>query len=122
MQMTAMTQSRHNTPAASPRPETGLAVLYEPDTHEATVDIIAIHGIGANPNHTWQIQGVNWLQHADMLPSAAPQVRIMRFAYESQWLGQGNIAQHPSAVADHFLSSVRSKRLVRLLCVLQTDS
>ena len=53
--------------------------------------IVAIHGIGAHPDNTWNKdvgtkespQYVNWLEQSDMLPAAIPQVRIMRYGYES---------------------------------------
>ena len=54
------------------------------------ISVVAIHGIGANADTTWSKNGVNWLEHEEMLPcfNAIPDARIMRFAYESQWLGE----------------------------------
>lgn len=75
--------------------------------------VVAIHGIGADADGTWTSHvnpPVNWLEHEKMLPGAIPDARIMRFAYESQWLGQNNVAQHPSAIAAAFLSALRGKR------------
>lgn len=73
--------------------------------------VIAIHGIGANADGTWTSHGVNWLEHEEMLPSAIPDARIMRFAYESQWLGRNNVAQHPSGIAAQFLSALSGMRV-----------
>ncbi|KAI1178130.1 P-loop containing nucleoside triphosphate hydrolase protein [Nemania sp. FL0916] len=54
--------------------------------------ILAIHGIGADPDNTWTGRGpndekINWLTHPGMLPKAVPTARIMRFGYESGWYG-----------------------------------
>ena len=75
--------------------------------------VIAVHGIGANADLTWESRGVNWLKHDDMLPSAAKTARIMRFSYNSQWLGQNSIVQHLSAIANDLLYSIRNMRQVR---------
>ncbi|KAL9138621.1 MAG: hypothetical protein Q9175_000130 [Cornicularia normoerica] len=105
-----MASSDGASPKIITQPKPGLAVLYEPEDYEAAVDVIAIHGIGANADYTWITKGVNWLQHPDMLPNATPQARIMRFAYESQWLGKNNIDQHLSTIADQLLDSIRTLR------------
>ena len=77
--------------------------------------IIAIHGIGASPDNTWESkkEGVNWLKDPDMLPKVAPQARIMRFGWESQWIGKGYIDQHCSTVAEQLLNDLRAVRRVR---------
>lgn len=54
--------------------------------------IVAIHGIGADPDKTWTGRGpagerVSWLSDSGMLPKAVPTARIMRFGYESAWYG-----------------------------------
>jgi hypothetical protein len=36
-------------------------------------------------------QCVNWLADAEMLPSVAPDARIMRYGYESQWFGDDRV-------------------------------
>lgn len=105
-----MATSPRSSPKVVPRPEPGLAVLYEPKDNEAEVDVIAVHGIGANADLTWESRGVNWLKHDDMLPSAAKTARIMRFSYNSQWLGPKNIVQHLSAIANDLLYSIRTMR------------
>ncbi|KAK0707015.1 hypothetical protein B0T26DRAFT_482584 [Lasiosphaeria miniovina] len=76
----------------------GISILVDPgrrDTantnkDEDSIDIVAIHGIGAHPDGTWTGRGpaeekVNWLTNSDMLPRAVPTARIMRFGYESSW-------------------------------------
>ena len=77
--------------------------------------IIAIHGIGANPDDTWKSkkEGVNWLKDPDMLPKAAQKARIMRFGWESQWFGKYYIDQHCSDVAEQLLNDLRAVRQVR---------
>ncbi len=76
--------------------------------------IIAIHGIGTDPDGTWisNKEGANWLKDPGMLPGAAPQARIMRFGWESQWIGRDSIDQCCSLVADQILDSLRTERQV----------
>ena len=56
-------------------------------------NIIAIHDIGAHPDHTWckkadvgrpEEYDVDWLKNIHMLPTIVPNARIMRYGYESQ--------------------------------------
>ncbi|KAI0413476.1 hypothetical protein F5X98DRAFT_390791 [Xylaria grammica] len=75
----------------------GIKVLYENfednvDSVGQGIDIVAIHGIGADPDTTWSGKGptgerVNWLVDSTMLPKAVPNARIMRFGYKSNWFG-----------------------------------
>ena len=78
-----------------------------------TLSVIAIHGIGADPDRTWETKGVNWLKDREMLPSAAEKSRIMRFGWASKWMGKDSIHQHSSKVADQLLDSLRTMRSVR---------
>lgn len=64
-----------------------------------------VHGIGADPDRTWRKGDCNWLSDESMLPSAIPNARILRFAYESQWLGRDTVQQRLPLVADQLLSS-----------------
>ncbi|MCJ1358539.1 MAG: hypothetical protein MMC33_008539 [Icmadophila ericetorum] len=94
--------------AETKSPGPSLAVLYEPGNGEPKVDIIAVHGIGVDADSTWTTNGVNWLR--DLLPKSAPEARIMRFSYESRWMGEFAIHQHISNVANLLLEAIRSKR------------
>ena len=83
---------------------------------------MAIHGIGAHPDDTWckkvggnssDIQYVNWLEDTHMLPAVVPKARIMRYGYESQWLGEETISLKASTVAQRLLLSLNRHRKVR---------
>lgn len=64
-------------------------------TYTCVRSIVAIHGLGANPDWAWtrKIAGkpdgkeiyVNWLKDDHLLPSKIPNARIMTFNYESRW-------------------------------------
>jgi hypothetical protein len=77
------------------------------------ISVVAVHGIGADPDRTWTRDGVNWLRDENMLPQAVPQARIMRFGYESQWLGREAIQQRLPVVADQLLRSLTGSRKVQ---------
>jgi hypothetical protein len=82
--------------------------------------IVAIHGIGAHPDDTWcknvgateSPQWVNWLDDEEMLPAVAPNARIMRYGYQSQWFGEGAMRQKASTVAERLLLALKRKREV----------
>ncbi|SRR6266516_3739064 len=77
--------------------------------------VVAVHGIGANPDYTWTTSGVNWLEAEEMLPKAIPTARIMRFGYESRWFGENPIKQRLSTVAESLLRALKSERKVRII-------
>jgi hypothetical protein len=66
--------------------------------------IVAVHGIGAHPDDTWTGRGptskVNWLIDPEMLPKAIPEARIMRFGYESAWVGDDRKKPKKTYVSD----------------------
>ncbi|KAF2807746.1 uncharacterized protein BDZ99DRAFT_446597 [Mytilinidion resinicola] len=97
----------------------GLKVLREAPAEAAQIiDIVAIHGIGAHPDESWcknvgtpeSAQWVNWLNKDDMLPAVAPNARIMRYGYQSQWFGEGAMRQKASTVARRLLLALKRKR------------
>lgn len=83
------------------------------------LSIIAVHGLGANPDWAWtrkragRTSGdeihVNWLKDEDMLPSKMPNARIMTFNYESKWHKDAP-RQRRSLCADQLLTALDNKR------------
>jgi hypothetical protein len=82
--------------------------------------IVAIHGLGAHPDDSWcanvgtgeSPQWVNWLEEESMLPAVAPNARIMRYGYQSQWFGKEIMQQSVSTVAERLLINLKRKRKV----------
>ncbi|KAI1358634.1 hypothetical protein F5Y08DRAFT_332959 [Xylaria arbuscula] len=92
----------------------GLHTLYEPkEAEDIDVDILAIHGIGANPDHTWvdRKTKINWLNHQTMLPDALPNARIMAYNYESFWFGDNAVKQSLRSVAEKLLRAITEARI-----------
>ena len=56
---------------------------------------------------------VDWLQDEQMLPAIAPNARIMRYGYESNWFGKDAIQTRVSNVAERLLSALKRYREVR---------
>ncbi|KAI9896033.1 hypothetical protein N3K66_009102 [Trichothecium roseum] len=70
------------------RPD-GMNIIHDPPN--ANFDIIAVHGLGAHPIHTWEGKPTgdghpkpHLLRH--LLPEDFPTARILSFAYNSDWL------------------------------------
>lgn len=47
-----------------------------------------------------------------MLPTVAPNARIMRYGYQSQWFGKEAMQQSASTVAERLLRALKRKRKV----------
>ena len=101
-----------------------LVQIYpEPGSHDGLapqVDVVAVHGLGANPERTWvgninqsigngNPSAVKWLEDHQMLPSIIPRARISTFNYESNWLREGPIQKLPS-LAEQLLSLLSNSR------------
>lgn len=81
--------------------------------------IVAIHGIGAHPFHTWSYWDpnrksiVNWLRDEDMLLTDLSPARVMIFGYRSEWKGQRPSDVTSAEVANRLLDSLARARKVR---------
>ncbi|KAH7161129.1 hypothetical protein EDB81DRAFT_943854 [Dactylonectria macrodidyma] len=71
-----------------------LEVVYE-SSDSVEVDIIAVHGLGANVDWSWTWRDktdktdpphlVNWQKDPGMLPAIVPKSRIILYNYDSRW-------------------------------------
>ncbi|KAI5837295.1 ankyrin repeat-containing domain protein [Morchella snyderi] len=77
----------------SPKPETnhGIVVHYPVDENgPISVDIVAVHGLGSNPEWAWTWGGNGaqkkcmWLK--DLLPKSVPRARILTYNHNSAWM------------------------------------
>ncbi|KAK4232893.1 hypothetical protein C8A03DRAFT_39449, partial [Achaetomium macrosporum] len=63
----------------------------------ATIDIIAIHGLGTESPRTWEFKKkggggvVNWLSDRDMLPAALPEARIFTYDWNANYFGDAPV-------------------------------
>ena len=100
--------------------------------YSSSPSIVAIHGLGAHPDDSWckntgtreSPQWVNWLNDKSMLPVVAPNARIMRYGYESQWFGKEAMQQSASTVAERLLRTLKRKRKVLTVsneCCISAD-
>jgi hypothetical protein len=55
---------------------------------------------------------VNWLSDSTMLPKVVPEARIMRFGYDSLWLGKEPIRTKLSTIANKLLLVLGRERAV----------
>ncbi|KAK4663369.1 hypothetical protein QC763_0097850 [Podospora pseudopauciseta] len=64
---------------------------------DATIDIIAIHGLGTESPRTWEFKKrngdgvVNWLSDADMLPAALPKARIYTYDWNANYFANAPV-------------------------------
>jgi hypothetical protein len=90
-------------------------------TYTNSSSIVVVHGLGAHPDDSWCANAgtresprwVNWLEEESMLPAVAPNARIMRYGYQSQWFGKEIMQQSVSTVAERLLINLKRKRKVR---------
>ncbi|CAG9938715.1 unnamed protein product [Clonostachys rosea f. rosea IK726] len=87
--------------------------VMNPGIPDGRVDIVAVHGLGAIPDITWKekTSSINWLSHKDMLPQAVPEARILRFGYDSLWMGETLIRTSLSTIAYNLLLSLNMMRV-----------
>jgi hypothetical protein len=74
--------------------------------------IIAVHGLGANPDFAWirkkqpeegQPEDINWLE--TLLSHSLPASRIQCFNYDSRWLGNNLPKQSFINIAEQLLDA-----------------
>ena len=86
------------------------------------VSLVAIHGKGAHPAHTWSAlianrdshdaaSYVNWLDSDDMLPAVLPTARVLRFGYLSEWFGENALETRAASIGEKLLAELKSLRL-----------
>ena len=74
--------------------------------------IIAIPGLGADPEYTWKKDKVHWLRDANMLPKKIPHAKISVFQYQSQWFGKGSVDERIDNVANKLLHGLDRSRVM----------
>lgn len=86
---------------------------------------MAVHGIGVDPQKTWEYKAsngaVNWLCNERMLPARLPRARIMTFGYDSAWYGPNAIRQNLDGLGKKLLKDLEMEREVRTLPRLVLD-
>ncbi|KAJ6788394.1 hypothetical protein PWT90_07789 [Aphanocladium album] len=115
-----------------PKAELGLQILH--DCEEATVDIVAVHGLGANPDYAWvwlpknnpienrayPSRPFNWLK--ELLPTQLS-CRVLTFNYDSTWLSTNSTPQQRlSNIADGLLDSLRNIRNDAIVSASRVES
>ncbi|KAJ6780463.1 hypothetical protein PWT90_01829 [Aphanocladium album] len=78
-----------------PKAKLGLQILHE--CKEPNIDIVAVHGLGANPDYAWEL-----------LPSKLP-CRVLAFNYDSTWISNAP-QQKLSNISDNLLRSLQDMR------------
>ncbi|KAL8945007.1 MAG: hypothetical protein Q9211_000397 [Gyalolechia sp. 1 TL-2023] len=118
--MAAATQKKHS--KSDPVPINPGFTIVHPDPeqsrkfsdHEIAVDIIAVPGLGANPEWTWKSKNrVDWIRDSNMLAAAIPHARIMIFEYDSKWYGKGAINQSLALLGEQLIRDLDRKRSQR---------
>ncbi|KAI1465801.1 armadillo-type protein [Daldinia caldariorum] len=88
-----------------PRPD-GIIIYANPQN--AKFEIVAVHGLGAHPEHTWKGPGgVHLLR--ELLKDSFPEARILSFAYNSDWLVNAPI-QSTEPISKWLLEELTKKR------------
>jgi len=123
-----------------PDEQLGIKVLYPPTERErnsAKVDIVAVHGLAAIPDSTWvahtggnesvaggnaRTRRVNWLQDADMLPDLVKEARILRFGYDSLWIGEDPVRTSITLIANELKDKLQETREVPLILRYKTTT
>ncbi|KAF3008558.1 hypothetical protein E8E13_006996 [Curvularia kusanoi] len=96
----------------------GLEVLYAGENGNATVDIIAVPGLGSNPDTAFDSfkktsdgkTQFNWLTDDKGLRDKFPTARILLYKSESRWIKEAAVNQSMKNLASNLLTAVLSKR------------
>ncbi|KAK9444704.1 Ankyrin repeat-containing domain protein [Metarhizium brunneum] len=103
-----------------PAAEPGLQILHDSDAPK--IDIVAVHGLGANPDYAWvwlpknnppnrcgyPDKPFNWLQ--ELLPAKISKpCRVLAFNYDSRWFWDAP-QQKLSSISDTLLDGLRNDR------------
>ncbi|KAI1388636.1 uncharacterized protein F4822DRAFT_252086 [Hypoxylon trugodes] len=86
------------------------------DYNQVYLDIVAVHGLGAHPYHSWKTSGappdsdsdlnssraikrgataINWLEHEDFLKKDFKNARILSFGYNADWFMDASLSTAP---------------------------
>ncbi|GAB7336306.1 hypothetical protein MBLNU13_g09051t1 [Cladosporium sp. NU13] len=96
--------------------------VSEKSTEETIVDIVAIHGKGANPARTWQSlrsldldrnkqeNWIDWIQDKKMLPTVFVASRIFKYGYPSDWFGENALKTRAASIAEGLLDQLKDFR------------
>ncbi|KAK1476307.1 hypothetical protein CTAM01_15497 [Colletotrichum tamarilloi] len=100
-------------PQVTPNPTLGLDILRSPP--DPTVDIVAVHGLGASPEKSWLYEkegskSYHWLKDDDGLAKDFPSARIMLFAYSSAYAKRFKMKQYMVNLAAELLEALNLRR------------
>ena len=89
---------------------------------------MAVHGLAAIPDSAWvahtneSVVGgdhdnagtrrVNWLQDEDMLPALVKEARILRFGYDTLWIGEDPVRTGIGLIANELRDKLQKTREV----------
>jgi len=94
---------------------------------------VAVHGLAAIPDSTWVAhtggneglvgrehdnagtRRVNWLQDEGMLPALVKEARILRFGYDSLWIGEDPVRTSIGLIAKELKDELQKTREVWLI-------
>jgi triacylglycerol esterase/lipase EstA (alpha/beta hydrolase family) len=96
----------------------GLEVLYPGEKDNVIVDIIAVPGLGSNPDTAFDSflktpdgkTQFNWLTDDKGLRYEFPGARVLLYKSESRWIKDAAVNQSMSNLARNLLTSILSKR------------
>jgi hypothetical protein len=96
----------------------GLEVLYAGESGDATVDIIAVPGLGSNPDTAFDSfkktsdgrTQFNWLTDDKGLRDKFPTARVLLYKAESRWIKEAAVNQSMKNLASNLLTAIQSDR------------
>ena len=88
-------------------PEERIGLFELADPSDATIDIVAVHGLKGDPYKSWSEGETLWLR--DFLPKDVPTARVMTFGYDARIEG-GSSENSIRTTAEKLLNRLSSKR------------